>query len=236
MVSLFVFCFVFIINYKIMSERVERTKDGGVVLVDLCQVDAVSTVAPLLPVILSDVASGMGGVGSTFNVDSLTLSGLRVSDDATDVPDVGVVSVSVGVSSIIKVSDSMGVGVCVSNVSGYGVSSSSLSVSSVLGESGCLVLLGEIDAGPAPRVCDIDGIRNQVCAPCPFEYGVDGDHRPFVLGLNGISDRGAGGVFSSKVEGALVGGIPVVRFAEDICLSNLTGDLVCWSILFVLFG
>ena len=107
MVSLFVFCFVFIINYKIMSERVERTKDGGVVLVDLYQVDAVSTVAPLLPVILSDVASGMGGVGSTFNVDSLTLSGLRVSDDATDVPDVGVVSVSVGVSSIIKISDSI---------------------------------------------------------------------------------------------------------------------------------
>ena len=92
MVSLFVFCFVFIIDYKIMSERVERTKAGDVMMVDLCQVDAASTVAPLLPVILSDDASGMGVFGSTFDVDSLTLSGLRVSDDTPDISDVGEVS------------------------------------------------------------------------------------------------------------------------------------------------
>ena len=110
-----------------------------------------------------------------------------------------------------------------------------MSVTSVSGESGCLVLLGEIDAGPAPRECGI-GNRTQVCTPCPYEYGVDGAHCPFVLSLDGLTDRGVGGVFSSKVEGALVGGIPVVRFAEDIRLSNLTGDLVCWSVLFVLFG
>ena len=103
MVSLF----VFVIDYTIMSERVERTKAGDVMMVDLCQVDAASTVAPLLPVILSDDASGMGVFSSTFDVDSLSLSGLRVSDGAPDIPAVGEVSVSVGVSSMTKVSDSM---------------------------------------------------------------------------------------------------------------------------------
>ena len=75
MVSLF----EFVIAYTIMSEHAERTKAGNVMMEDFCQVDAASTVAPLLPVILSDDASGMGVFGSTFNVDSLSLSGVPSS-------------------------------------------------------------------------------------------------------------------------------------------------------------
>ena len=63
--------------------------------------------------------------------------------------------------------------------------------------------------------------------PCPFKYGVDGDHRPFVVDLTDLTDRGAGGVVSSKVVGALVEGSSMVKFVEDVCLSKLTGDLVC---------
>ena len=147
MVSLF----VFVIAYTIMSERVEKNNAGDVMMEDFCQVDAASTVALLLPVVLSDDASGVNVLGSTVDVDSLSLSGLRVSGGALEDPVVGEVSVSVGVSSITKVSDSMGVGIGVSNVTGCGVGSSGLSVTAVSGESGCLVLLGEIDAGPTRR-------------------------------------------------------------------------------------
>ena len=45
----------------------------------------------------------------------------------------------------------MGDGIGVSNVSGCGVGSSGLSVAAVSGESGCLVLLGGIDAGLTRR-------------------------------------------------------------------------------------
>ena len=202
-------------------------------LVELCQVDSASTVPPLLLVFVPDISSGLGRVGSSFKVASLTMSGLRVSDETKDIPGGEVIS---NESPMSKVSDSVGVGVGVSNVSGFGVSKTSLSVSLVLGESGCLVLLGEPNVRSATRVCGIDGIRSQVCAPCPFKYGVDGDHRPFVVDLTDLTDRGAGGVVSSKVVGALVEGSPMVKLVEDACLSKLTGDLVCWSILFVLFG
>ena len=70
-----------------MGKCVKRSGDDGVMVVSLCQGNAASTTTPLLPVFLPDVASGVGGVRSSFSVDSLTLSGLRVSDIAAVVPE-----------------------------------------------------------------------------------------------------------------------------------------------------
>ena len=195
-------------------------------LVDLCQVDSASAGPPLLPVFLPDVSSGLDGVGSSFKVASLAVSGLQVSDRAADISGDEMVSVSVGESPVSEVSDTVGSGIGVSTVSGSVVSRPGLSVFLVSGESGRLVLVGELDERPAMGVCGIDGLGSQVCQPRPFKYGVDGDHRPFSVDLTDLPTRGAGSMAYGEVEGALVDGSSMVTCVEDVCSSKFTGDTV----------
>ena len=175
--------------------------------VNLCQGDAVF---PLLPILLPEAASGAGGVGSPFSVDSLPMSGLRMTSEAAVDPDGGMFSVSASERSVVKSSGLFDEGVGMSNGSevlgatAFGsVVRPSLRVSSVKEGSGCLVWLGVSVTRPAAGVCDVDAIKSHFS-----------------------STFGAGGVVSSEVVGALMEERTVTSYVDDGCLPMLKGVLV----------
>ena len=133
-----------------MSKRVKRTKDEGIVTMVLCQGSANY---PFVSGLLSGTISGADGVGSPSDVDSLSLSGRRMTSKAAVDSDDKIFSVLPRKKPVVKRSDlsSEDVGVSdgskVSGATAFGGGGGSVVAKSILKSGaivpvGCLALLG----------------------------------------------------------------------------------------------